>query len=45
MKMLQGEREKLLKLEDELHHRVVGQEEAIEAVSDAVRRSSLLLII
>ena len=38
-KMLQGEREKLLKLEDELHHRVVGQEEAIEAVSDAVRRS------
>ena len=39
MKMLQGEREKLLKLEYELHHRVVGQEEAIEAVSDAVRRS------
>lgn len=39
MKMLQGEREKLLKLEDELHHRVVGQEEAIAAVSDAVRRS------
>jgi ATP-dependent Clp protease ATP-binding subunit ClpB len=39
MKMLQGEREKLLKLEDELHHRIVGQEEAIEAVSDAVRRS------
>ncbi|WP_298140634.1 ATP-dependent chaperone ClpB [Flavobacterium sp.] len=39
MKMLQGEREKLLKLEDELHYRVVGQEEAIEAVSDAVRRS------
>ncbi len=39
MKMLQGEREKLLKLEQELHHRVVGQEEAIEAVSDAVRRS------
>ena len=38
-KMLQGEREKLLKLEDELHRRVVGQEEAIEAVSDAVRRS------
>ena len=37
--MLQGEREKLLKLEDELHQRVVGQEEAIEAVSDAVRRS------
>jgi ATP-dependent Clp protease ATP-binding subunit ClpB len=39
MKMLQGEREKLLKLEDELHRRVVGQEEAIEAISDAVRRS------
>jgi ATP-dependent Clp protease ATP-binding subunit ClpB len=38
-KMLQGEREKLLRLEDELHKRVVGQEEAIEAVSDAVRRS------
>lgn len=39
MKMLQGEREKLLNLEEELHRRVVGQEEAIEAVSDAVRRS------
>ncbi|WP_396168484.1 ATP-dependent chaperone ClpB [Flavobacterium sp.] len=39
LKMLQGEREKLLKLEDELHRRVVGQEEAIEAISDAVRRS------
>jgi ATP-dependent Clp protease ATP-binding subunit ClpB len=38
-KMLQGEREKLLKLEDELHKRVVGQEEAIEAVADAIRRS------
>ncbi len=38
-KMLQGEREKLLRLEAELHKRVVGQEEAIEAVSDAVRRS------
>ena len=38
-KMLQTEREKLLKLEDELHKRVVGQEEAIVAVSDAVRRS------
>jgi ATP-dependent Clp protease ATP-binding subunit ClpB len=38
-KMLQGEREKLLNLEAELHRRVVGQEEAIEAVSDAVRRS------
>lgn len=39
VKMLQGEREKLLVLEEELHKRVVGQEEAIEAVSDAVRRS------
>ena len=39
VKMLQGEREKLLKLEAELHQRVVGQVEAIEAVSDAVRRS------
>ena len=39
VKMLQGEREKLLRLEAELHKRVVGQEEAIEAVSDAVRRS------
>jgi ATP-dependent Clp protease ATP-binding subunit ClpB len=38
-KMLQGEREKLLKLEDELHKKVIGQEEAIQAVSDAVRRS------
>ncbi|RMB60489.1 ATP-dependent chaperone ClpB [Dokdonia sinensis] len=38
-KMLQSDREKLLKLEDELHKRVVGQEEAIAAVSDAVRRS------
>lgn len=38
-KMLQSDREKLLKLEDHLHKRVVGQEEAIIAVSDAVRRS------
>ncbi|PQJ23118.1 ATP-dependent chaperone ClpB [Tenacibaculum sp. SG-28] len=38
-KMLQSDREKLLQLEDHLHRRVVGQEEAIEAVSDAVRRS------
>ncbi|MGB5941964.1 MAG: ATP-dependent chaperone ClpB [Leeuwenhoekiella sp.] len=38
-KMLQSEREKLLHLEDELHKRVVGQHEAIVAVSDAVRRS------
>jgi ATP-dependent Clp protease ATP-binding subunit ClpB len=38
-KMLQSEREKLLVLEEELHKSVVGQEEAIEAVSDAIRRS------
>ncbi|MEO7445417.1 MAG: AAA family ATPase, partial [Ferruginibacter sp.] len=38
-KMLQSEKEKLLNLEDELHKRVVGQEEAITAVSDAIRRS------
>lgn len=38
-KMLQSERDKLLHLEDELHKRVVGQEEAISAVADAVRRS------
>jgi ATP-dependent Clp protease ATP-binding subunit ClpB len=38
-KMMQSEREKLLNLEDELHKRVVGQDEAIRAVSDAIRRS------
>jgi ATP-dependent Clp protease ATP-binding subunit ClpB len=38
-RMLQSERQKLLKLEDELHKRVIGQDEAIAAVSDAVRRS------
>ena len=38
-KMLQSERDKLLKLENELHKRVIGQEEAIVAISDAVRRS------
>ena len=38
-RMLQSEREKLLHLESELHHRVIGQDEAINAVSDAVRRS------
>jgi ATP-dependent Clp protease ATP-binding subunit ClpB len=38
-KMLQSEREKLLKLEQVLHKRVIGQEEAIQAVSDAIRRS------
>lgn len=39
MKMMQGEKEKLLHLEEELHKRVMGQDEAIEAVSDAIRRS------
>ena len=39
MKMLQSERDTLLHLEEELHKRVIGQEEAIEAVSDAIRRS------
>jgi ATP-dependent Clp protease ATP-binding subunit ClpB len=38
-RMMQSEREKLLHLEDELHKRVIGQDEAIQAVSDAVRRS------
>ncbi|BBB31284.1 ATP-dependent chaperone ClpB [Neptunomonas japonica] len=38
-KMLEGEREKLLRMEDALHHRVVGQSEAVVAVSNAVRRS------
>lgn len=38
-KMLQSEKDKLLNLEDELHKRVVGQEEAIEAISNAIRRS------
>ncbi len=38
-RMLQSEKEKLLKLEDELHKRVVGQHEAIESIADAVRRS------
>jgi ATP-dependent Clp protease ATP-binding subunit ClpB len=38
-KMLQSEREKLLQLEEELHNRVIGQEEAITAVADAIRRS------
>jgi ATP-dependent Clp protease ATP-binding subunit ClpB len=37
--MMQGERDKLLHMEDELHKRVVGQDEAIRAVSDAIRRS------
>ncbi|HMU42795.1 MAG TPA: AAA family ATPase, partial [Ignavibacteriaceae bacterium] len=38
-KMLESERSKLLKLEDELHHRVIGQDEAVSAVSNAIRRS------
>ena len=38
-RMMQGEREKLLHIEDRLHQRVVGQDEAIHAVSDAIRRS------
>ncbi len=38
-KMLQSEKDKLLHLEEELHQRVIGQDEAIEAVADAVRRS------
>ena len=38
-KMLQSEREKLLQLEDQLHERLIGQEEAVRAVADAVRRS------
>ncbi|MEJ2142130.1 MAG: ATP-dependent chaperone ClpB [Gammaproteobacteria bacterium] len=38
-KMLEGERDKLLRMEDALHKRVVGQDEAVKAVSDAIRRS------
>jgi len=38
-KMLEGERDKLLRMEDELHKRVVGQDEAVHAVADAIRRS------
>ena len=38
-KMLEGEREKLLQMEDNLHQRVIGQQEAINAVSNAIRRS------
>ncbi len=38
-KMLEGEREKLLRMEEELHRNVVGQDEAVRAVSDAIRRS------
>lgn len=38
-RMLEGERDKLLRMEQELHHRVIGQNEAVEAVSNAIRRS------
>ena len=38
-KMMQGERDKLLQMEDKLHERVVGQDEAVRLVSDAIRRS------
>ncbi len=38
-KMLEGERDKLLRMEDELHKRVIGQHQAVQAVSDAIRRS------
>ena len=38
-KMLEGEKDKLLRMEDALHDRVVGQNEAVEAVANAVRRS------
>ncbi len=38
-KMLEGERDKLLRMEDSLHERVIGQDEAVKAVSDAIRRS------
>src|SRR6476659_6766578 len=38
-KMLEGEREKLLKMEEELHRRVIGQDEAVKSVSDAIRRA------
>jgi hypothetical protein len=37
--MMQGERDKLLKMEDKLHNRVVGQDEAVRLVADAIRRS------
>ena len=38
-RMLEGERDKLLRMEEALHQRVIGQDEAVEAVSDAIRRS------
>lgn len=38
-RMMESEREKLLRMEQELHHRVIGQNEAVDAVSNAIRRS------
>ena len=38
-RMMESERDKLLRMEQELHHRVIGQDEAVEAVSNAIRRS------
>ena len=38
-KMMEGEKEKLLRMEEELHKRVIGQEEAVDAVANAIRRS------
>ena len=43
-KMLEGEREKLLQMEEALHQRVIGQNEAVNAVADAIRRSRAGLI-
>jgi ATP-dependent Clp protease ATP-binding subunit ClpB len=42
--MLQGERDKLLKMESKLHNRVVGQDEAVRLVADAIRRSRAGLV-
>ncbi len=44
-KMLEGERDKLLRMEEELQERVVGQGEAVKVVSDAIRRSELVCLI
>ena len=44
-KMMEGERDKLLKMEEVLHRRVVGQDEAVRAVSDAIRRSRSVWLI
>ena len=43
-KMLEGEKEKLLHMEDALHKRVIGQDEAVTAVSNAIRRSRAGLV-